>query len=382
MTMRLKMLFLWTVCVSLACAASGQLKPGFDATEYLTLLQIAAHQSQGLFPQADSLQAGMSKRGISPIPSPRQYTLVYRSAEVGLFNQWDLWLKKDSSVAVISVRGTISNTASWLENFYAAMLPATGSLKLNDSTTFSYHLAANPRAAVHAGWLLGLAFLAPSIVREVRSYAAAGVSQFIVFGHSQGGAIAFLLTSYLRSLPDSVLPAGLIFKTYASAAPKPGNLYYAYDFDALTRGGWALRVVNEKDWVPETPFSLQTLDDFNHPNPFTRIKPALKRTSLLVRLYAGHLFGRLDRSSKKANRRFRKTLGRTVYRQIRHQLPEFPEPAYAPTLNYMTAGVPIILAPYPGYDKDFPDDGKNDFLHHGLQPYYQLVLHETAPAGR
>jgi len=369
----------WTLLILVTfAAASGQsrLEPGFDPSEYMSLLEMAEYQNRGLYPQADTATSDTSRSPIPPLPEPSDYRMVYRSPEAGLYNQWDLWLKNDSSVAVICIRGTISKPESWLENFYAVMVPAQGTLTLNDSTKFSYHLADNPQATVHTGWLLGLASLAPSVLEEIHRYASAGVTQFIVFGHSQGGAIAFLLSSYLHYLPDTSLPRNLAFKTYCSAAPKPGNLYYAYDFDYLTRGGWAFRVVNARDWVPETPFSLQTLRDFNDPNPFTKVKPALKQAKLLVRLYAGHMFRRLDKSSQKANKKFRKTLGKTVYKQIHRTLREFREPAYAHSLNYMPAGIPVILAPYPSYDRDFPYNGKNDFVHHALNAYYELVRHD------
>lgn len=354
--------------------AQQALAPGFRPSEYLSLLEMAQYQNKGLFP-VDTGSATLSRRP-SPIPEPRDYQLVYRSREMGLYNQWDLWLKKDSSVAVVCIRGTISKTESWMENFYAAMIPASGTLTLNDSTRFRYQLATSPRAAVHTGWVIGLAYLAPSVLRQIYICQRLGISQFIIFGHSQGGAIAFLLSSYLHYLPDSILSDTLRFKTYCSAAPKPGNLYYAYDFDYMTRGGWAFRVVNTTDWVPETPFSMQTLQDFNHPNPFTKVKPALKRAKLIVRLYAGHLFNRMDRSSEKTSKRFRRVLGKTVFKQIHRVLPGLVEPAYAHSVNYMPAGAPVILAPYPGYDAQFPYRGTNDFVHHGLDAYYQLVLHD------
>src|SRR5690606_32691457 len=138
----------------------------------------------------------------------------------------------------------------------------------------------------------------------------------------------------------------------------------------------AFRVVNEQDWVPETPFSIQTLKDFNTVNPFLNIKPALKKSSFLVRLYANHTFNVLNRSSAKAERKFRKILGHKVFLQIRKYMPQLKEPSYAPTMNYMTAGTPVILPPYDGYDKDFPFNGKNYFIHHGLNAYYRLILHD------
>ena len=358
-------------------AAQGGLTPGFDPAQYRTLLEMAEYQNKGLFP----VDTTASRRKVPPVPMPTGYRMVYRSGEVGLYNQWDLWLKNDSSVAVIAIRGTISKAASWMENFYAAMVPAAGALTLDDTTRFAYRLATSPRAAVHTGWLVGLAYLAPSILHQIHRYERLGVSRYIIFGHSQGGAIALLLASYLHYLPPSQLSDTLVFKTYASAAPKPGNLYYAYDFDYITRGGWAFRVVNTRDWVPETPFSLQTLQDFNDPNPFTRIRPALRHSKLLVRLYARHMFGRLERSSEKANRRFRKTLGKTVFKQIHRVLPGLVEPRYVHDMNYAAAGTPVILAPYPGYEAEFPFNGRNDFVHHGLDAYYQLLIHDYPVTG-
>lgn len=56
------------------------------------------------------------------IEYPKGYTMVYRSDEIALLNRWDLWISADSTV-VISIRGTTDNFNSWLENFYAAMVP-------------------------------------------------------------------------------------------------------------------------------------------------------------------------------------------------------------------------------------------------------------------
>jgi predicted lipase len=380
-----------SLCLLANCLCTqGQiiLKPGFDPGQYIRLLEITHKQTAGLYPTPEkpthdstASRSANDTIHLPAIPPPAGFRLVYRSPETGLYNRWALWLRDDSAVAVISIRGTIMNTASWMENFYAAMVPATGEIQWNDSVTFHYKLAEDPRATVHAGWLLGLASLAPTILQEIRRYEKLGVKQFIIFGHSQGGALAFLVRSYLHYLPEGALPKDIVYKTYCSAAPKPGNLYYAYDFDYITRGGWAFRVVNARDWVPETPFSIQTLEDFNTVNPFQNIKPALKHRSLLVKLYAGHVFNKLDRSSKKANKKFRRVLGHTVYKQIHQTLPEFREPVYAKSMNYMTAGTPVILMSYADYDHDFPFDGKNVFIHHGLKAYYLLTMHQYASSG-
>ncbi|MDF2187863.1 lipase family protein [Paraflavitalea sp. CAU 1676] len=345
--------------------AQTYLKPGFDKGEYLEVLRIAGHI-------ADS-----SIMGDQP-PPPMQYQFEYRSAEIGLKNQWQIWIRKDQRVGVISLRGTVAAAESWLENFYAAMVPATGSLQLNDSTPFNYQLAESAAATVHVGWLLGIAYMAPGIAERIKSWHQKGVKEFIITGHSQGGALAFLLRSWLHyQTKAGALPADITYKSYCSAAPKPGNMQYVYDYDFITRVGWSYTVVNAKDWVPETPFSLQSLQDFNTPNPFGNVDGALKKQPLLVRWYLNHSFNSMNRVTRKSQKRFQKYLGRGVYKQVKKFLPQFKQPDYAPGSNYMRAGAPVILMPDEQYAKEFVSDGKNVFLHHMPVAYYKLMLRQN-----
>jgi hypothetical protein len=55
------------------------------------------------------------------------------------------------------------------------------------------------------------------------------------------------------------IPKDIRFKTYCSAAPKPGNLYFSYDYEADNQIGWSFTVVNGADWVPELPVSIHPL---------------------------------------------------------------------------------------------------------------------------
>ncbi len=66
--------------------------------------------------------------------------------------------------AIISIRGTTGDMVSWLENGYAAMVPAQGSLKLDNTFTFDYHVADDSRATVHVGWLTGMAYLSRDVL--------------------------------------------------------------------------------------------------------------------------------------------------------------------------------------------------------------------------
>lgn len=353
------LLFSTIICVNIACAQ--ELKSGFDAEEYLELLRITARQ----------LDSGM----VINFPEPEQFKMEYRSIAGPLDNRWELWANAAKSIVVISIRGTTRKPISWVSNFYSAMIPATGSLHLNDSTTFNYKLAADPKATVHVGWTLGLATMAPEMIAKLKEYNSQyHTKQVIVTGHSQGGAISFLTRSYLHYEQEAGrLPKDLIFKSYNGAAPNPGNLYYAYDYDYITRSGWAFTVVNALDWVPETPFSIQTLRDFNTLNPFVDVEKQLKKQSFIVRLYLKRVYGRMNRKSNKAQRVFTKYLGSTIGKQVKKAMPQFKEPAYAATMNYARAGVPIVLQPDAEYLEKYPDSGNKIFIHHGLMPYYMMT---------
>ena len=360
--MQLKNILIALVLLSVHPGYGQQLKPGFDAKEYATVLSLAFYSS-GI---PDS-----TLRGKTADP----YHLAYRSPEVGLKNRWSLFLGPGNT-AVIDIRGTIAQAASWMANFYAAMIPATGQLQLNDSTVFNYKLARDPRAMIHVGWTISLAHLAPSIETMINKYYRENqIRSFIIAGHSQGGAIAFLLRSWLEyEQQQGNIPADVVFKTYCSAAPKPGNLYYAYDFDFITRGGWAFTVVNSADWVPETPFSIQTMRDLNPTNPLVHTRAILKKQKFIIRIAGGLVYSKLEKKPRKAQRKFEKYLGHTLYKLgIRKLLPQLKEPGYVHGNNYMRAGSPIVLMADESYYQQFPESDTNYFVHHHFLPYYFLL---------
>jgi hypothetical protein len=343
--------------------SSGQsrLQPKFDVNEYLDLLSLAFHSSS--IPDS-------AERTVKNDP----YKLIYRSTEKGFLYRWTFYRRNDN-VGVVDSRGTINVLSSWLGNFYAAMVPATGTLNLDDTTVFNYKLAENKAAMVHVGWLIAVGYLGPDIIRQInKSYVETNTKEYLLFGHSQGASITFLLRSYLEyQQKEGKIPADVIFKTYCSAAPKPGNLYYAYDFDFITRGGWQYTIVNAADWVPETPFSVQTTSDFNPTNPFRDAKAALKKQKFLVRVAGTSIYNKLDRSTRKAQRRFEKYLGSMVYKQSKKIVPQLKEPVYANGNNYMRAGTPVILMPDAAYFSNFPESRKNVFIHHMFDPYNYLA---------
>lgn len=337
------------------------LQPGFNGKEYMEMLALA-------FQNFDSAVTN------NKIPVPSGYSNVYRSPESGLKNRWNMWYRNDNKLAVISIRGTVGALASWLENYYAAMIPAIGSLQLNDSTTFNYQLSADSKANVHVGWVIGLGHMAPTMIEQIKIAYQKGIREIIIAGHSQGGALALLTRSYFFYLAEKgEIPKDIIFKTYGSAAPKPGNLFYAYDFDFITRNGWAFTVVNAADWVPETLFSIQTIADFNPLNPFVHVNDVLKSQPLLVRWVIKSKFNKMKNRTRRAQKSFEKNLGHMLYKYVRKVLPQLRETQYAHDNNYQRAGLPVILQPNVEYYKQFPNETTNVFQHHLFAPYYFLV---------
>jgi len=354
-----KYIFVFVHLISTSAAAQ-KLQPGFDKAQYAELMKVSAISTA-------------NPAYFDTMPKPQHFKMLYQSPVMGMDNLWDLW-KDENNVAAISIRGTTLNSISWLENFYAAMVPANGELKVTDNYTFKYQLATNPGATVHAGWLLGLAFLSRDMMPKIDSLYKTGVKDFFIMGHSQGGAIAYLLSAYLYHLQNAgILPADIRLKTYCSAGPKPGNLYFAYDYEALTQNGWAYNVVNSADWVPETPFSIQTLNDFNTTNPFVNAKSVIKKMSFPKNPVLKWVYNKMDRKTRKAMKYYCKNLGKRVGGMLKKSLPGFEPPVYAENMNYVRAGNYIVLQADEPYYKLFPDSEKNVFIHHLHKPYLYLL---------
>jgi hypothetical protein len=337
-----------------------KLKSGFDAQEFLDVLHLEwAHQDSG--------------SRYAPKTLPLNYKRVYRSPEVGLKNKVDFWLRGDS-VGVICLRYTVGGT-SWLENFYSGLIKAQGTLKINDSTSFDYKFSNDEKAFIHHGWAIGACHLAPYVTQKINEYYKQGVKEFIIVGHSQGAALSFLMRSYLQYAPESIVPKDITYKVYCSAAPKPGNLFYAYDFDFITRNGWAYRIVNTNDWVPQTPFSVQTIGDLHPTNPFSKRKEIMRKRlkKPFVRSYVNHAVKDMEDAAQKTNRKYHKYLTKRMGVFVKKNLKDYKDPNIEKSNFYMPAGIPIILQPDSLYNEKFKFDGENVFLHHMFEPYIFLT---------
>lgn len=349
--------------LGLITARAQQLQPGFDIQEYEEILRIIVGSSET--PEKAKL-----------IPYPKHSQLQYRSKVMGLSNLWELWMK-DSKTAILCTRGSTLDTDSWLANIYAAMVPATGKLEIDSGFTFDYALCENSKAAVHVGYLVSTAYLTRDMVPKIDSCYRAGVRDFIITGHSQGGGISYLVTAYLYALQrQGTLPQDIRIKTYCSAPPKPGNLYFAYAYEKMTQGGWAFNVVNTEDWVPQMPFSVQTLGDLPKESPVPLVEDFIKKQSFFKRIFMRSYYKKMKNPSEKTVSTYQRFLGKEVAKQIKKYLPNFKEPTYSPSNDYVRTGIPIVLYPDAAYYEKFKrkDKDKVDLmLHHGIVPYFELT---------
>ncbi len=349
-----------------SAAFAQTLQPGFSKAEYLETIKANARVHYDLN-KWDSLDK---------IPPSQQYDFIYRSPVVGFENMWDLWVAKNKSTAIIAVRGSVMTQASFLANLYAAMVPAKGVLELEKNKPFHYELANHPNAAVHVGWLIAMAHLVPDIENKIDSCYKKGIRQFILTGHSQGGGITFLLNAYLKHKQVKAgLPKDIVFKTYCSAGPKPGNLFFAYDYEQINYSGWAYNVVNAADWVPDVPFSIQTVNDFTSVNPFRNAKQAIKKMKFPNNLIVKHMYNKMDRPTRRAQKNFEKYLGRMTSKIVKKTLPDFQSPAYYKSNYYVRTGNIISLVPGPDYDRQFNNTASNTNIweHHLFGPYLYLT---------
>lgn len=347
--------------LKISCATFSQvLQPGFSKEEYRELMYV-------------STRTTASPDYYNKFPEPADFKMVYQSQPIGLDNLWDFWVSEDKR-AVISIRGTTSKSESWLANFYAAMVPAKGKLQLPENKVFTYELARSPDAAVHVGWLLSTAYLSEEIVPRIKEYYAQGFKDIIITGHSQGGAISFLLTAHLYGLQrNNELPTDIRFKTYCSAAPKPGNLHFAYEYEAMTYGGWAFNVVNAADWVPETPMSIQTLHDFSEVNPFVNAKNAIKQQKFPKNMILRHVYNQLEKPTRKAQRKYERYLGKMTSKMIGETIKGYVTPEFYKSNHYVRTGNTIVLLSDEEYYKKYPNDPARIFIHHPHPPYLELL---------
>lgn len=356
----MKNTWLFAFLMVVANFSFGQLRPGYNFEEARECLRIN-------FQFVDSAY-------LDSVPAPRSYYRTFRSKELGFDNCVDFWLSADGQIGCLSFRGTTGSLTSWGSNFYSSMIPAKGSVKLPDGYVFDYQFAKGEQATVHEGWTVSLAYMWRDIDSLVAAFVANGGRDLIVAGHSQGGALATLVSAQLhQNRIAGKLPVDLRLKTYTVAAPKSGNLFYAYEYEQATQMGWSYNTVNPLDWVPLTPFSIATVEDYTPINPFSNALKTMNALPFIPQVYLKHAYRKMDRPTKKSVKRFQKYLGKRIKKVLLKKKQGIEVPKAVKSFAYVRVGQQIILEPNEEYLKlftQFPDDY---FLNHGIDQHLFLM---------
>ncbi|MFC3199062.1 lipase family protein [Parapedobacter deserti] len=356
----------WVSVSSAQSGTSHHLQPGFDPRECDDLLQLNAAF-------LDTVKGNRFEHFLSG------YRFVYRSENVGLDNAWDLWIRTDSIVA-ITLRGTTANPKSILADFFCAMSPARGQLVLSTTDTFNYQLAAHEKAAVHTGFLIGFGYTALDMQPKVDSLYRAGYRNFLVTGHSQGGSLCYYVSAWLYYLEKNGRYPGLRVKTYASAAPKVGNMYFAYDYDNIMRSQWAFSIVNTADAVPEMPLTTQQVDvDMNEPNPILALMKRFDDLPFFKRIVLKRAFNRMRKAAAKSSEAYQRYLGGYTGKLIQNLVPGLALPETANTTYFVRPGVPITLVVNESYFNEFRGLAKQGPYYHHNPKTYRYLLRQYYP---
>jgi hypothetical protein len=209
------------------------------------------------------------------VPTPAGFTQRWGSAPIfepvfafpPLDELWSLWQNNSvPSTYAIIVRGTVgTSVGSVLEDLLSFLVQATGSIEVA-GVTIPYKFAADPKASVHAGFVLGTLLLLKVPLFGILAQLATRVppgSNIYIAGHSQGAAVATLLSSYLFYDAD-LKNNNYSYKSYAFAQPKPGDDHYDTDFGSLfCNKGFAFRLTNSLDFIPQLPFTWEIPTDLN-----------------------------------------------------------------------------------------------------------------------
>ena len=270
---------------------------------------------------------------------PEGYALIHTSTPRGMDNLFQVFRK--GAMGVIEVRGSTADPLSWMENIHAAMLPAEGTVVI-DGRPFDYHFTDDTAAAVHAGYTLGVAFIAEEVVEQLRILDRQGVHDIVITGHSQGGALAHLLRAHLEHLPTSRVPAHLRFRTYAFANPMVGNAAFARWYgEAFCTTGTSFSIINPEDPVPGMPlayhdqrmFSAGTLNAMMSGQDGYDVRSVAR--SALFRMFRGTLTDLAQYTSSSVEKRIAKPVG------------EVRLPPYREELNYAVMPERVVLDPFP-----------------------------------
>jgi len=336
----------------------SQFNSGFDKDEAINLIAICNYWLNGKIKNVDSTHIDFN------------YKLLYESKHYPWDNEWQLW-KKDSDAIISHIRGTTRKNISWMENFYAAMIPSTGDIILPDSQKIHYKFAKDPRASIHVGWTIGLSYLLSDILEKIKKYNQKGIYKIYITGHSQGGALAHLLHAYLHYAPSQIVSKKNQYKIYAFASPKPGNSYFSLDYASYSNiQNNSFTILNINDWVPQMPFSIQATRNIKTPNPFYSLVNNEFKLPILKRWFFKQSYRYLNKPTERAQKHYVKSLGKKMHKQMQKKTKGFVTPPFQKDFSYTQVG---IILPLPAIKTHSKNKLMNVFWQHLPAHYFQLL---------
>ncbi len=319
--------------VLLYAHASAQIQPGFSPKEAKDLILLCNSFTYIDLYGSDS----------SVIPSSCKK--VYTSPTYGMDNKFQVYVQ--NGIGIINFRGSTDNKSSWLENFYSALIPVEDVIKVENGN-FYYKVGKDTAGGVHAGYILALSHFQEDVLIQMKNLNQKGIYNFIITGHSQGGALAQVLRASLEYLPESKVSKKNKYKVYSFANPMIGNFEFAKEYN---------KNYSEK----ELSFSLHNPEDIVPQMPMSYNDSTYWKESALT------LLGGDDAPSKKSMlldgfiqtfenpiKKLSNVLAKNLNKQLEKDLGTIEMPKFKNDINYCHTGKLILLPPteYPLELKD------------------------------
>ncbi len=331
---------LTTAFLFAAISSFAQLKGGFSATE--TKEMIALCNSYTFLDLYNSDAAII----------PAGWKKIYTSGVFGMDNKYQVYRKGD--LAALNFRGSTEKSISWMENIYSAMIPANGQMVLQGDT-FNYRFSDESKAAVHAGYALGIGYLAKDIIHQIAYLNSQNVYNIILIGHSQGGSLVHLLRAYLESEQGKEISEKNKFKTYAFANPMVGNEIFVNDYTKrFCSDSTSFSIVNPQDMVTTMPLSYGTS------SPENIINTLMNGGEMDIKQMA---IGMILQRHEKELGSYVQNMSVKLNKQISDELGEVKMPAYVDDIKYVPMETRIELGTF-DYPKALRDSSilQNDSL--------------------
>lgn len=302
----------------------GQLTNGFNTLEVKDMIALCnSYTFLDLYESdADIIPEGYEKRHTSEVNALDNVFQIYTKGNIG----------------VINLRGSTAKKSSWLENFYSSMIPAAGEIWIGDKK-YNYIFSKDPEAHVHAGYALAICYLSEDLVEQISHLNQKGIYNICITGHSQGGALAQMLTAYLQNLPSGTISSKNQFKTYAFASPMCGNQTFSNEYKQLNGNGYSFNVINPADLVPTFPLSY---------NDSTLFSMADLKTFLFDREnfdYKGKVTDGMIQLFEKTINNTVTMVGRSVNKQISKEGDTITLPPAVKDINYIPLGEVVEIKP-------------------------------------